>query len=334
MKGFAIILVAAGHIMHGYLDAGLFPEYTKGMMVIANSIYSFHMPLFLILSGYAFGVSYTGNHISEQGRKEKIKYQILNIVMLYFMWSLFEWILKMAFQDVVNTKFGVSTIAWIPLIAIGPYWYLYILCFCYLVSFLLLSKSVGWQYILAVSGTACFLTPLICTGIISRFTISEMIPYYFFFFGGYVMSEKKKILELLGKPVFILGCLAIGGLLGYLYCFDMNQKTSWRDLPVTGVLMAGLLSAAFIGAGYGKRSRPLEFIGRYSLEIFLMHIFITSANRKVLSLVGIKSPGLHFTCNLLLAVGIPVLTGIVLKKWKIHHLLFKPVSLLRRQRTG
>ena len=53
-KGIAILLVVIGHVFRGYTAAGLFPEYQTAFAYIDYTIYSFHMPLFFLLSGYLY----------------------------------------------------------------------------------------------------------------------------------------------------------------------------------------------------------------------------------------------------------------------------------------
>lgn len=53
-KGFAIILVVMGHVMVTYLNNGLYTNsylYSFGFPLI----YSFHMPLFMMVSGLLLG---------------------------------------------------------------------------------------------------------------------------------------------------------------------------------------------------------------------------------------------------------------------------------------
>ena len=58
VKGLAIFLVIVGHCIDGYRDAGIFKQYLLEFNSLHNFIYSFHMPLFFIISGYLFIYAY------------------------------------------------------------------------------------------------------------------------------------------------------------------------------------------------------------------------------------------------------------------------------------
>lgn len=57
-KGFTMLLVILGHCLDGYLKAKLFVSDFWWMQILFDFIYSFHMPLFFVLSGYLFYYSY------------------------------------------------------------------------------------------------------------------------------------------------------------------------------------------------------------------------------------------------------------------------------------
>lgn len=81
-KGFAIVLVVIGHVLSGYIGKGLFAEHLPEMHYTYELIYSFHMPLFFILSGYVFQIAYSANAIQ---RKVRFKLQIMNNIYIYIM---------------------------------------------------------------------------------------------------------------------------------------------------------------------------------------------------------------------------------------------------------
>ncbi len=51
VKGIAIICVVLGHIANGYLNSKIVPD-TAVYQHIYNIVYSFHMPLFFLISGF------------------------------------------------------------------------------------------------------------------------------------------------------------------------------------------------------------------------------------------------------------------------------------------
>ena len=58
LKGFTIIFVIIGHVLLGYTNNNTFPEFQEIMVKINYWIYSWHMPLFMVISGFAFKIAY------------------------------------------------------------------------------------------------------------------------------------------------------------------------------------------------------------------------------------------------------------------------------------
>ena len=60
LKGFTIILVVIGHSIGGYVSSHTFEVDYRHYEFIYDLIYSFHMPLTMLLSGYVFNIAYGG----------------------------------------------------------------------------------------------------------------------------------------------------------------------------------------------------------------------------------------------------------------------------------
>lgn len=58
LKGFAIILVVFGHIEAGYEKSGIFPSETWILQMIWDFGHTFRMPLFFLLSGYLYEMTW------------------------------------------------------------------------------------------------------------------------------------------------------------------------------------------------------------------------------------------------------------------------------------
>lgn len=89
IKGIAISLVILGHcIQYGsgqeYLQGGLFFQ-----NVLFRFIYSFHMPLFMIVSGYFFGVS-----LKKYTLKEIIAKKVRQLLIPVIIWSIISYLCR------------------------------------------------------------------------------------------------------------------------------------------------------------------------------------------------------------------------------------------------
>ena len=137
-KGFAMLLVVAGHIADGYLDAGLFASHSGILQRIYDVIYAFHMPLFFVLSGYAFFLAYGRER---ENKTKKFYLQLINIAAVYVLFSVIQWVFKLLFSAQVNSTYTIKDLLMIPVKTMAPYWYLYILFALYLIAWVAESRK-------------------------------------------------------------------------------------------------------------------------------------------------------------------------------------------------
>lgn len=282
-KGFAMLLVVMGHIADGYLDAGLFPEYTGVLQTCYDIIYSFHMPLFFVLSGYTFYIAYAKNR--ETGSR-RMWVQTGNIAVVYLLFSVLQWCFKMVFAGQVNTVYTWKNLWMIPVRTMAPYWYLYVLMLLYAVAwFAEKVKRPEWLKVLFFLGLN-FLSEFLPGSIL--FEIKRTLYYsFFFYFGIYLAKAVAPVIK--DKTATFIGW--------------------YRKVPKAGVL---------------------RWIGTYSLEIYVMHCFITAANRRILPAIGITNFYCNVLTNFLMATLLPVAAACILKRLRLHRWIFRPVTSLTK----
>lgn len=122
VKGTAICLVVLGHcIQFGsgakYLETGAFFENT-----IFRVIYSFHMPVFMMISGYLFSYS-----IRKYSFVELIKTRIMHLLVPIFLWGTIDYVVK-NMKEMMN--FSMS--GWIHNI-LYSLWFLWAIWYCSIV---------------------------------------------------------------------------------------------------------------------------------------------------------------------------------------------------------
>lgn len=86
-KGIGIILVVAAHVI------GEGNKTFPGSNLLHGYIYSFHMPLFFIISGILLGYSLKTNSISVDYLKKKLRALVRSLLIPYFLWSAIYFIL-------------------------------------------------------------------------------------------------------------------------------------------------------------------------------------------------------------------------------------------------
>lgn len=171
----------------GYIKAELFLEYDC-MKIIHNLIYLFHMPLFFCVSGMTCYYAYF-----RKKAMNKFKIQVINIVWLYFLFSILHWLLASAFSGDVNTKMGLSDLCLIPIKPIGEYWYLYSLIIFYLLSLFIvkLDDSKKWIGFIIVFLISCLNFFIDYKGIILEKALSASLYNFPFFYLGIIFGKEE-----------------------------------------------------------------------------------------------------------------------------------------------
>lgn len=85
LRGIGIVLVVMGHMIHGIMNAGIV-EVSELLQILDRIIYSFHMPLMFILSGYLSGYLYKN---PARTLKTGIQNILKNIMSLYIPYLFF-----------------------------------------------------------------------------------------------------------------------------------------------------------------------------------------------------------------------------------------------------
>lgn len=339
LKGFAALTVVLGHVVSGYLDAGQFDTQKRILVIVFNGIYAFHMPLFFAISGFVFSLAYLNRE--DKPGKARISIQLGNIAVIYLLWSLLLGGLKIVFTDSVSNLVLPTDLLWIPLKAIGLYWYLYVLFLCYLTAMLLIGEqNARRNYVVyAVALILCLCKHMILP-LFPEYTPFLFFEYGFFFFLGVFLQQNPKVLACIAKPAgFLLsGSAGIG--MAVFFLSGSDDARNWGSIRYWGVIMASALSMSVLGLAKwcaGKRvSRALAPIGRYSLEIYLIQTYVITADRTILPVLGVTDFTVSLCISFVTAILVPVLLSVMTKKLHIHSLIFSPVTWLmeRKRKAG
>ena len=84
LKGYACFLVVFGHVIMGIRKAGIV---SNGALVLENFIWTFHVALFMFLSGYVYHLN--GDWKNKNSVKKFIGYKLLNLGIPYLIFSIF-----------------------------------------------------------------------------------------------------------------------------------------------------------------------------------------------------------------------------------------------------
>ena len=314
IKGFAIICVVLGHVANGYIGEGL----TNGIYSdLHKFVYAFHMPLFFMVSGYLFDRGYFSDNGLQTGR---FRTQLINLICLYFLYCLLTAGSKMLFGAYAINQVTVKDLLYIPIKPIQHYWYLYVLAIYYCIF----SRPVIYR-----QNCAILLSVTLILSVASHwiplavpFEMRRLLHNMFFFCSGIAMNRK----EGAKRPGYL--CFLLLPVILLLYILFWNNERSLYDIPIVSTIL-GIACSLFIWEVFRQydfpgKSRVLSFAGKHSLEIYLLHSFVVTAERTVFRKLNIRNEILIILISTITGVIIPVIISMISRKIKIYRFLFSP----------
>ena len=323
LKGFAILLVIFGHVLSGYWDAWTFPEAYASIFAIRSWIYSFHMPLFFMISGYTFTLAYYQN-----GSLQKRRYfrQLFSLFWLYTVFVLLQWGGKQIVPELVNEVYDVSDLTHMYVVPLGNFWYLYVLFIFYLAAAILHLPRLSEVFVLAFGG----ISVIVLHGELdaANLTLYRILYHFFYFTAGIALCRNGHWLRsktLYGvTAMFLASCT-----LFYTIAYVRHWHANWW------VLITFFSCFAFLWGFRNWRwlgNSPLfRLMGKHCLELYLLHTFFTGGLRTVLPLLGITTPWLSIWANFLISTGSSLGIAILSTHFRPLGFLFRPLQVLKKK---
>ena len=132
LKGFLIFLVVLGHVVQSMIDSNMFSSNKDSLVSLFEWIYSFHMPLFFLVSGYVYKHSWHKRVRAENFWNLLFKKEI-NLIVLYMEFSLLLGILKIFAGSNVKETVNIYALLMLPLQPISVFWFLHVLIIFYFI---------------------------------------------------------------------------------------------------------------------------------------------------------------------------------------------------------
>lgn len=318
LKGFAILLVILGHVLSGYLDAGTFPEAYYGFYYLRTWIYSFHMPLFFVISGYTFTLAY---YRDGQLQRQGFFRQLTNLGWLYVFFCVLQWGVKQLVPELVNEVYTVENLKHMLLEPLGNFWYLYVLFIFYGLGALL--RLPRWKplWTLFFGGVAilCADSHMDWTAL----TEYRILYHLVFFFLGTVFCRYRA--QLKNEKLFGLSALFLWVCtLLYVWFWCRSWYGNWKLMIALATCYVMLYQFRNIPTLSGLWL--FQICGRHSLELYLLHTFFTAGLRALLPWMGITAPWLSVVLNFLISTGVSLLIAWFGTKHAFMDVIFRPAS--------
>lgn len=282
LKGYAIILVVYGHSIQFLMSKN--QDFFENP--VFKIIYSFHMPLFMLISGYLFYFSISNRINFREVFFRKIKQLLIPILS----WCILVFIIKEILKFILN---GISlNILFKDLfIFLGgitnQFWFLWTVLFSSLIVLLInkFTKNIELMYFIS------FILLLFLPDISNLMYLKFMYPYYIagITYNKYkenINKEKKLIyiaiiIFLLLIPLYTKEC--------YIYISGMNLyviNISHKLMIILYRYIIGLTgSITFIylinKIRFLNNVRIINYLGKYTLQIYIIQTYIFEVIKKL-----------------------------------------------------
>lgn len=261
LKGILVIFVMIGHALLGSLDE-------NGLRYL---IYSFHMPLFIFISGYLINPT----KLYQSKPKE----------VLFKYWHRMgkEWLIALLVYSAYLCLIKGFSIKFLLRCLLIPYYHLWyvpvlliMIALAILIEYLAKSKERCMLCYLVLS---LFLFGLYSYSVTNPILLTEVIEHYrlqyFMFFYLGILCRDIKISERNNKNVIITlfwGGVIVSSIIMTLYLFGISFSEYQRFfmLPICIVLCTGIVFP--IICRNRLSSKVLSFIGKESLHFYLWHV--------------------------------------------------------------
>ncbi|MCC6758432.1 MAG: acyltransferase family protein [Candidatus Omnitrophica bacterium] len=280
LKGLAIVLVVYGHVLQRIMVLNGEDFFSHPVF---KAIYTFHMPLFVFISGYLMAWS-----LSRRSIGEVFKIRCKSLLIPYIVWGTLG-VMTFYALDVLDGKgagfnfFG----QWIDQLIIDPeIWFLSTLFFC--AALLLFSVKLQERFRIAAFVAVYFLLLVIPYNEYGALYYIKW--FYVFYAAGYFVNQYGgALIQKLNNKAVLAACLVLFVFLAptwttndYIYVNKMNFMATeycfeiFRFVYRYLVSFLGIGLAVFAGVYLMKTpaARWFEMAGIYSLDIYLLQRYL------------------------------------------------------------
>jgi fucose 4-O-acetylase-like acetyltransferase len=307
-KGIGIIMMVYGHLLSSGYHAGL--AIPKHFFEISDSIvYSFHMPLFFLLSGL-----FVESSLQKRGPWEYLKDKLLRIAYPYFIWSILQMSVEVLFSSQTQKGAGISDILAIAYRPWGQFWFIYALFLMHFVYTLVSRSGKFTIMIMFIVGVYLFFNPIrLNVAALGGFSIQ-----FIFFVCGIYLRRYLVDMDALSLPLWaIISLLVVLLGSGYFVFENIIEPTRLTNGLHPYYLLyfsaLGIIACVSLSQYLAKKNilQFLKILGIYSLQIYLVHMVAGAGIRLILQ----QGFQLHnWVLHILLGVFTALLIPIVIQK--------------------
>lgn len=272
IKGIAIFFVLWGHSIQCIAgDEGFFSNW------MIKFIYSFHMPLFMMISGYLFF------RTSQRSFLTILKDRLISLGIPFVIWNFLLYIRKCAF-DILTTHIIQFSFSEMLNALVSGLWFLRSLFIITMLTAMIVKLCKKYKCVISLATWMCL---ILLNSLVGDHT-ADLFP---FFILGFVVAENKKLFASINKYRFVAYSVFAILLIGvkeqyFVYVSGINPFTSdygfmqqiWFDFYRLLIGVVGSLSIVlFLKRTYQCGAKSIErfftTLGHNTLQIYVMQSF-------------------------------------------------------------
>lgn len=274
MKVMTTILVVIAHVTVFYSDfGGVFSmEYNLVLDGITKFIYSFHMPLFIFLSGAVYHQCIAAGKYKSYIKFVKKKF--VRLMVPYFLWGIFYVTPVMLILNITKLSAQDYIIKGILCAMDSRHlWFLWTLFFIFCIVRALRPVMEHWGFQMLLFAICCMLN--YCSfKVTNKFGINSILQYLIYFVMGYMVDDRKPYADKFMKGKICLSAVSFIFILLFLNVYS-KRYIARVGVSCAGIVMCyGLIENIPMKIGKIGKNRFYQILKKDSLGIYLVHPMI------------------------------------------------------------
>ena len=341
LRTIAILLVVIGHITFVFTGSWVFkmPENPSIVIILCKLIYTFHMPVFISISGYLFYytiIEKNSNILLKEYIIKKLKRLIIPFCTVLILWVIPIKILAGYYKVLGYDSLNEIILFIIKELDFGHLWYLPVLFILDILMFIFYKKIEHMLYtnnilkntfvcILALMSIFYYLSDRIFI-----YIIGKILKLAFFYYIGYLIRRKESTWENIYKYNLFFIMLSID-LISIVFKGYISSKIIFTKFFTDFLVFAlnfvvGLVSLYILYSIAHRFERLAElkivkFINNKSMDIYLFHEPIIYIVIICFNNYSISSPYLFLIISGSLCIGISILIAQIVRKLNLGILI-------------
>ena len=323
LKGFAIFLVVVGHVILGYIRAETFTEYQWSLQFVYDVIYSFHMPLFFLISGFLYKLTWARKNT---GLLKKISNKFLNMVPMYLLFSVVFWLSKYYATLYGNIQmsdhFNLVDLMHIYIAPLSYLWFLYVLIWLF-VAIPIFESIIKPTTVFIIFLCLYFFMPPV-HGLLK---IINLIIYggVYFTLGSVLCMYQDQLRTIICNKLIGIGFISIVLAVITFPYIEVHNILKF----ICAISGSVFLSILFFKFKNIKWVTIWNICGRYSLGIYILHLYFSGPLRTIFKHLSIDNIMVCLILSCMISTIVPIFIVKFFDRYKITSWIFGNSKLIK-----